>query len=87
MEHRGFAANISAFLPRRRTAQIRRELTVWRAPSHGRAEIFALPIFCAFLRLFLAYLSAYVWLKPVLFCITAPRQNSNHKRSDEVGIH
>ena len=25
------------------TAQIRRDLTLWRAGNHGRAEIFALP--------------------------------------------
>jgi hypothetical protein len=51
MEHRGSRQNIHASLPPRGTAQTRRGLTVWRGGSHGRAEIFALPIF---LRLFAA---------------------------------
>ena len=46
MEHRRFGTNIDVCLPPRRTAQIRRGLTVWRGGSNGRAEIFALP-FCA----------------------------------------
>jgi hypothetical protein len=37
------------------TAQIRRELTAWRAANHGRAEIFALPIsFAPFVPFFAA---------------------------------
>ena len=51
MELRRFATNIDAILLAGRTAQIQRELMVWRDGSQGRAEIFALPIF---LRLFAA---------------------------------
>ena len=44
MEPAEFATNIHAFPPPHSTAQIRRELTLWRGGSHGRAEIFALPL-------------------------------------------
>jgi hypothetical protein len=42
------AANSGVFLPPRRTAQIRRELKVWRGGSHGRAEIFVYQFFAPF---------------------------------------
>ena len=54
MECCRFATNTYTFLPPRRTAQILRELTVWRGGSHQRAEIFALPTFLPFLCLFAA---------------------------------
>src|SRR5579863_2604411 len=49
-----------------RTAQIRRELTLWRGGSHGRAEIFALPSALAQL--------TFVVSKPY------PRANHSQKR-------